>query len=240
MNYPKIVLKNLSVAFDQTIALNKINLTIPAGKTSALIGANGSGKSTLIKALLGQFPHQGQIIFQKFKKQPIISYIPQFIDFDREIPLTAKDLLSSLLTKRAIFLSLKSKLLINNLLDKVGLLNKANHKLGGLSGGELKRLLLAQALYPEPDLILLDEPLTALDRSGIDLFFKLLQDWQKTQKTIIWVEHDLLAVRQHADYFFAFNQELLYQGKSSDLDNKDLILNIFSHQNRSTKERIYA
>ncbi len=227
-----VELADLSVFFHKIAALQKINLTIPAGQTTAIVGANGSGKSTLIKAILGQFRHQGEIrIHWPDKASTHIAYVPQHIDFDRELPMNAEDFMGMLLQGKPIFLGLHKdkKAIVEHLLSRVDMLSCRHTKIGKLSGGELKRILLIQAMYPEPGLILLDEPLAALDKPGVAMFSRFLREWQAMGKTILWVEHDLLAVQQLAHHLVALNKSLIHVGKPADLKDSTLLMNIFSH-----------
>lgn len=232
---PSIELSELSLFFHKKPVLNQLSLVFPAGKTTAIVGPNGSGKSTLIKTLLGQHQHQGTIAINwPDKAHQNIAYLPQFIDFDRELPLNAYDLLAVVLQNRPVFAGLNrhTRQISNQLLQQVGLYHKRYSKIGKLSGGELKRLLLAQTLYPEPQLILLDEPLAALDQTGIELFYQQLATWQAQEKTILWVEHDLLAISEHAHHLVAINQRLLYEGATHQLDDKDFLLQLYSHHQK--------
>lgn len=120
--------------------------------------------------------------------------------------------------------------MIHFLLHKVQMFKKRKTKIGRLSGGELKRMLLIQALYPEAGLFLFDEPLASLDESGIALFKELIRELQAMNKTVIWVEHDLLAVREYAQDIVAINRQIVYQGDAAALSDSELLLNIFSHK----------
>lgn len=233
---PEIVLKNLSVQFQKSTVLNNLNFRFAAGKTTAIIGPNGSGKSTLLKTLLGQFTHEGEIALHwQNAVQRHIAYVPQHIDFDRELPMNEEDFMGMLLQKRPIFLGLakQQKAMIHFLLHKVQMFEKRKTKIGRLSGGELKRMLLIQALYPEAGLFLFDEPLASLDESGIALFKELIRELQAMNKTVIWVEHDLLAVREYAQDIVAINRQIIYQGDAAALSDSELLLNIFSHKQES-------
>jgi len=228
---PLIELEHLTVNFQKNHVLNDISLSIPCGKTTAIVGPNGSGKSTLLKSLLGEYDHQGNIfIYWSDTKNQRIAYIPQYIDFDRELPMNSQDFLSMLFQKRPVFGNMHNhyRSITHHLFEKMGMLGHQHKKIGKLSGGELKRLLLAQALYPEPDLLLLDEPLTALDAPGTELFFSLLSDLQAMKKTIIWVEHNLMAVQQHAHHLIALNHNITHHGIPSDLSNPELYSKMFS------------
>lgn len=232
---PWVELKDVGVAFQKNQILNNINLHFEAGVTTAIVGPNGSGKSTLLKTILGQYFHTGEITMGwTSRKNTMVSYVPQHIDFDREIPMNGLDFLGMLLQKRPVVMGLEKrrKEIIKALLSKVNMDKKSLTKIGKLSGGELKRMLLIQALYPEPGLVLLDEPMAALDEPGIEIFNSILEDLQSMGKTIIWVEHDLMAVRERAHRLVAVNRRIIHEGKPSDLKDGDLLMKLFSHEGR--------
>lgn len=229
---PALELGALGVAFHKTPVLDNLTLSLPAGRTTAIVGPNGSGKSTFIKAILGQYRHSGSIrIHWPEPAHPHIAYVPQHIDFDRELPMNAEDFLAMLLQRRPIFLGLArpQKSIIHHLLERAGMFERRHTRIGRLSGGELKRMLIIQALYPEPGLILLDEPLAALDEPGMAMFARFLGEWQAMGKTILWVEHDLLAVQKLAHHLLAINRRLIHSGSPHDLADPALLMQIFSH-----------
>lgn len=229
---PALTLEQVSVQCQKNTILDHIDLTFAAGKTTAIVGPNGSGKSTLIKAILGQYTHTGNIqIAWPCQADARIAYVPQHIDFDRELPMNEKDFLGMLLQRRPIFCGLDKHYrdIVCHLLEKVAMLKPRPTKIGKLSGGQLKRMLLIQALYPEPNLLLLDEPMASLDEPGVFIFKTILRDLQAMGKTIIWVEHDFRAVKRWAHHLVALNKTVLYTGYAEDLSNPDLVMNIFSH-----------
>ncbi len=135
--------------------------------------------------------------------------MPQSLKVDGGSPSTVYDMMASLVTKYPIFLPRRPKTVkyIKEHLNKfnaVGLLDK---KLGQLSGGELQRVLLATATLPKPDLLVLDEPVSGIDRAGMQLFYKLIVDLKsKLDMVIILVSHDLEFVRNNADHVLLINR----------------------------------
>ncbi|WP_048767987.1 metal ABC transporter ATP-binding protein [Oligella urethralis] len=233
---PEIELENLYVSFQKTHIIEDISLRIPQGKTTAIVGPNGSGKTTLLKAILGQYQHKGHVrIYWQSKDKQRIAYVPQYIDFDRELPMNGKDFLGILLQKKPIFSGLHKRCqsVIRHLFQKMEMSAHRHKKIGKLSGGELKRLVIAQALYPEPELILLDEPLVALDEPGTELFFSMLSELQSMGKTIIWVEHDLMAVQKYAQHLIAVNRRIIHQGSPSDLSDPVFYSRIFLRSSKA-------
>jgi len=211
---PSIAFEKLSLRYGRSLILDNIDLAIPAGQISSIVGPNGGGKSSLLRCLLGQAPHQGQISLQWPSTPGTIGYVPQALEFDRSLPMTVMDFMRALSSKRPTFLPLtaRDKACILYALERVGLSQKANRRMGDLSGGERQRVLMAQSLIPEPDLLILDEPMAALDEAGVQVFQSLIQSLKEEGVTILWVEHDLAAVRRLADSVAGICQRLLFLG----------------------------
>lgn len=185
--------------------LNKVSLSCNHGEILALIGRNGAGKTTLLKAMMGQLPYTGTIAF--FDPQgnkidrPHIGYVPQKLSFDRGTPMTVGDLFCSNKSRTPIWWTLRRPQLkrARSILKKVGGESLLGRQLGALSGGELQRVLLAFALDPMPDLLLLDEPVSAVDRRGIGVFYELVTNLRREyHMPILLVSHDIGHVQKYA------------------------------------------
>lgn len=200
-----VKIEELSVRKGSTEILNQVNLTANHGEILALIGRNGAGKTTLLKAILGQTPYSGRISYfncqGKRIDRPRIGYVPQFLAFDRSTPVTVEDLFSANRSRIPVWMShgKKRQKEAESLLEKVGGTGLFRKKLGALSGGELQRVLLAFALDPLPDLLLLDEPVSAVDRKGVGVFYDLVTSLRSEyHMPVILVSHDLGHVKKYA------------------------------------------
>ncbi len=200
-----VKIEELSVRKGSTEILNQVNLTANHGEILALIGRNGAGKTTLLKAILGQTPYSGRISYfncqGKRIDRPRIGYVPQFLAFDRSTPVTVEDLFCANQSRIPVWLShgKKRQKEAESLLEKVGGTGLFRKKLGALSGGELQRVLLAFALDPLPDLLLLDEPVSAVDRKGVGVFYDLVTSLRSEyHMPVILVSHDLGHVKKYA------------------------------------------
>ena len=175
-----VKIHNLSVKKNNNILLSNISFTVNHGEILALIGKNGAGKTTLLKAVINSIPHGGLIEFfnSEGKKilNPKIGYVPQRLGFDKNTPMTVLDLFCSNSKSMPIWFMRSKKRVerAKEMLKKVGAENHINKLLGSLSGGELQRVLLAFALDPMPDILLLDEPLSAVDRKGANKLYSVL------------------------------------------------------------------
>ena len=200
-----VKIEELSVRKGSTEILNQVNLTANHGEILALIGRNGAGKTTLLKAILGQTPYTGRITYfncqGKEITRPRIGYVPQFLAFDRSTPVTVEDLFCANRSRIPVWMShgKKRQKEAESLLEKVGGTGLFRKKLGALSGGELQRVLLAFALDPLPDLLLLDEPVSAVDRKGVGVFYDLVTSLRSEyHMPVILVSHDLGHVKKYA------------------------------------------
>lgn len=186
--------------------IKDVSLHIHCGELTAVIGPNGAGKSTLLKAILGEIPHSGALDFLDEKNRhtgrPLIGYVPQKLDFDTSSPASVYDLFASALTLRAVWLfhPKKVRALVRESLEKAGAGQLIDRRLGALSGGELQRVLLALALNPVPDLLLLDEPVSGVDHNGMQLFYRTVSELRRDYDlSIILVSHDFDLVAEYAD-----------------------------------------
>ena len=200
-----VKIEELSVRKGSTEILTQVNLTANHGEILALIGRNGAGKTTLLKAILGQTPYTGRITYfncqGKEITRPRIGYVPQFLAFDRSTPVTVEDLFCANRSRIPVWMShgKKRQKEAESLLEKVGGTGLFRKKLGALSGGELQRVLLAFALDPLPDLLLLDEPVSAVDRKGVGVFYDLVTSLRSEyHMPVILVSHDLGHVKKYA------------------------------------------
>ena len=204
-----VKIKNLQVKKSGHIILNNVTLTANHGETLALIGKNGAGKTTLLKAILHSMDFRGKIDFFDSKgnkiSNPKIGYVPQRLSIDRNTPITVSDLFCANSSNLPVWIGhSKSKIKkAEAILEKVGAKNLISKSIGKLSGGELQRILLAFALEPMPDILLLDEPVSAMDPDGAQSLYKLVNEiHQRYGTTIIAVEH-------RVDYLLPYVTDML-------------------------------
>jgi manganese/zinc/iron transport system ATP- binding protein len=204
---PALEVSDLDVEYHglQRPALNHINLRVPAGAQIALVGPNGAGKSTLLKALAGLLPiSAGKIAIYG---APVgacrhrVAYLPQRGDLDWRFPISLRKLV---VTGRYVHLgwlrrpSPEDGAIVDAVIDRLGLHELAKRQIGQLSGGQQQRALLARALAQEADLLLLDEPLNAVDAATRMIISQVLADLQRQGQTSITATHDL--VRLETDF----------------------------------------
>jgi zinc transport system ATP-binding protein len=203
-----ITIRNLNVTLGGNHILKGLNADLCHGSITALIGMNGAGKSTLLRALVKEVPYTGTIQFHcghdhRRPSPEHVGYVPQKLRIEANLPLTVRDLFGMTLQRRPIFLGVSRRVRerIDVLLHRVGAQNLLNKPVEKLSGGELQRILLALALEPEPELLLLDEPAAGIDFKNVDEFYELIGNLnRKTGVTILLVSHELNVVSKMAHH----------------------------------------
>ena len=227
-------LENLSVTKGKLEILKGINLEIHCGELTALIGPNGAGKSTMLKALLGEVTYTGRITFVNgdgsASRRPRVGYVPQKIQIDAGSPTSVLDLILAARTNIPVWLAKtwSNSLYAKNVLTKVQVEHVLNRQLGTLSGGELQRVLLALALDPIPQLLLLDEPGAGMDMTGLELFYGLVAGLRRRYDlSIVLVSHDLDVVARYADRIVFLNKTILSSGTPSEVFSDESVTKIF-------------
>ena len=204
---PVLKVSKASLAFGNKSVWKNLNLSVKPGEFIAVIGANASGKTVLLKAILGQLAlSSGEIsLFGKAigKGSTQIGYIPQHRGSDSGLPLRAKDLLRMGLDGHRFGLPLPSRKAaarVAQVLEAVGATDLANTPIGQLSGGQLQRIRVAQAVIDSPKLILADEPLSALDLKQQALVAELIDQQRRTNNAaVLFVTHDVNPVLDYID-----------------------------------------
>ncbi len=172
-----------------------------AGSLHLLVGPNGGGKSSLLEAILGEAAFTGEVRCA-FRGSGRTGYVPQSFPVDTTLPVTVAEFLALPRQRLPVCLGLskETRAKVSELLSGVGLPGIEGRRLGVLSGGELRRVLLAQAMDPPPELLLLDEPGSGLDAASVarlEAIVRALRDDHGT--TVLMVSHDLDQVRRLAD-----------------------------------------
>ena len=216
-------IRNLSVRAGGVEILSGIDADIHCGEVTALVGPNGAGKTTLLLAILGLVGYTGEIRFCRAEEHgrgaPRIGYVPQRLDFDRNAPMTVLDFFALSSQRYPVVLghSRSSRAAARESLALAGAPHLAGRPLGKLSGGELQRVLLALALRDNPDILLLDEPVSGVDAAGEELFCDFLdQIHSESRFSLLLVSHDLSVVSRHADRVICLNHRIVCQGATTE------------------------
>lgn len=226
-------IEDLGVKIGNNTILNDINLHVHCGEMVALIGPNGAGKSTLIKAILGQQEYSGVISFsvpgQRNRKMKI-GYVPQSPTFDPGDPVTVADLFACCMSKRPAFLGVSKKMrqTITECLSRVHGEALIDKRVGTLSGGELQRVLLALALEPLPNILILDEPLSGVDVEGMETLMEMLDEIrQMYDLSILMTTHDFGMLSTYADQVILIKNSIVCQGAAKNVLESDEFRSVF-------------
>ena len=212
-------IQGMSVKIGTEQILKDVDLHVHCGELIALIGPNGAGKSTMLKAILGQMEHDGVISFAvpgQRNRKPKIGYVPQSPAFDAGDPVTVADLFACCMSKRPAFLGLSKamKAHVQDCLARVHAEDLMDKRVGVLSGGELQRVLLALALEPMPNILILDEPLSGVDVEGMESLMDMLDEIRQTYDlSILMTTHDFGMLPEYADHVVLINHGVVCQGK---------------------------
>ena len=198
---PVLQIQGVTITRGGSCAVADVTLDVAPGCVHLLVGPNGAGKSTLFGAVLGLVNFSGSISFH-WSGCGRIGYVPQSFAVDRTLPLTVGEFLALPRQRRPVCLGIGRlvRTRISAALERVGLVDFLKRPLGALSGGELQRVLLANAIDPAPELLLLDEPASGLDQTAVMQFEEVVIALRQTHGTsVLMVSHDLDQARRIAD-----------------------------------------
>lgn len=217
-------IEHITVRASGQTLVEDVSLHAHCGEITAVIGRNGAGKSTLFKAILGDIPHTGEVIFSGHngtpaKRRPRIGYVPQSLNIDQGNPASVLDIAVAYTSRWPAFLPVPRKLrkkLEKHFarFDAADLLDK---QAGRLSGGEWQRVLLAIATHPHPDMLVLDEPVSGVDTAGLAKFYALLEQLRGEDMVILIISHDLPFVRSHADRVVLLDGKVMASGAPTEV-----------------------
>ena len=227
-----VELKDVQIRLGDTLIVDQVNARIPLGESTAIVGPNGAGKTSLTLAILGQVPFKGSIVFPHCAnpRRPRFGFVPQKLQFDRDMPMTVLDFLLSGMQLRPIFLgySRKHKKRVMDMLEEVECSQLANRSFGALSGGEIQRVLLAQALLQDPEILVLDEPTAGVDFKGGHICCELLNRIRGYRHfTQLMISHDLATVAAHATHVICLNHRVVAQGEPHNVLTHQVLIETF-------------
>lgn len=213
-----LTVTNLNVSFGNQKVLDNVSFSVERDGTLAIIGPNGAGKSVLFRAILGLIPYEGEV---KWAPNIKIGYVPQKLFVPKDLPLTVGE-----------FLKLKenSASNIEKVLSSVGIIKEKilKTRLGDLSGGETQRVLIANALLGNPQVLLFDEPTSGVDIAGEETIYGLIERLKKeVDLTIIFISHELDIVYQYATDVLCLNKEKICFGKPQEVIGKSTLSKMY-------------
>ena len=227
-------IQDLSVKIGTDAIITDVNLHVHCSQMVALIGPNGAGKSTLVKAILGQLEYDGIIAFSapgmRHRRMPRIGYVPQSPSFDPGDPVSVADLFTCCLSRRPAFLGLSDTMRDKTMecLERVHGEDLIDKRIGTLSGGELQRVLLALALEPLPNILILDEPLSGVDVEGQTSLMDMLDEIRKRYDlSILMITHDFGMLPTYADQVVLIDHAIVKKGTPAEVLESEEFRNVF-------------
>ncbi|MFQ5471643.1 MAG: metal ABC transporter ATP-binding protein, partial [Dehalococcoidia bacterium] len=220
MQPPAVDVSHLSAGYDGHAALEDVTFTVEKGCLAGLVGPNGSGKSTLLKVIMGLMKPWGGAVEVSGASakagRTTIGYAPQSELVDWNFPVTVQDVV---LMGRYGKIGLmrrpgpEDRDVALRSLERVNIAQFRQRRVGELSGGQQRRVLIARALAQEADLILLDEPLAGLDAAAQHDLLRLLEDLRKEDHTLFVATHDLSCVASDFDHAVLLNKRVVAFGR---------------------------
>jgi len=205
--------------------LNAVDLRISRGQIVTVIGPNGSGKTTLVRVVLGLIAADSGSVWTRQRLQ--IGYVPQNFMVDETMPLTVDRFLRLVRnTNRAQRQAV---------LAEVGAGTIADSPIQRISGGEMRRVLLARALLLEPQLLVLDEPSAGIDINGQAELYALIQKVRDERNCgVLLVSHDLHLVMAATDHVMCLNHHVCCSGRPDDVSAHPEYLSLFGRELSNT------
>ena len=229
--------EDIDVAIDGREILHDVNFRIDHGEFTGLIGANGSGKTTLFRVILGlQTPARGRVSIHGEPLQRSnrsVGYVPQKVLFDPDMPIRARDLVALGIDGNRYGLLRRSRadhLAVEEMLEAVDAQEFADRKVGGLSGGEQQRVLVAHALVSQPELLLLDEPLANLDPGSAQEIIALLHKVARQQHVAIFLSaHEMNPLLPVMDRVVYVANGRVASGTTDEVVRPDVLSALYGH-----------
>lgn len=215
---PPIEAVNLSARYGEELALDNLNFCLESGHRIAVVGPNGAGKTTLFKVIVGIMPPTaGSVVVHGHQpgEHICVSYLPQRSDVDWDFPVNVFDVVMMGRIREIGFFRHPSgddKRIVERALAGVGLQAHTKRSIGDLSGGQQQRVFLAQAVAQNPEIVLLDEPLSGLDVPSRAAILEILDDLRDRGVTVIVATHDLNLAGEHFDEVMLLNRQLIAMG----------------------------
>lgn len=228
-----IEIKNLTVTYKDTPAIDNINVTLSKSKIIGIVGPNGAGKSTLIKAVLNIISSKGIIkIDDKLSKDQLgsVAYVEQKINIDYNFPIKVRECVSlGIYPKIGLFKNLNKSdwQKVDEALKLVGLEEFSNRQISELSGGQFQRVLIARCLVQEAKYIFLDEPFVGIDSVSEEIIMNTLRKLRDNGHTILIVHHDLRKVHAYFDEVLLLNKKLISYGNTKETFTRENLTNAY-------------
>jgi len=228
---PLLELKKVYFGYGAMPVLEDINIHIHHGQFAALVGPSGAGKTTLLKLILGSLQATDGEIYTRGKllqngHKPRVGYVPQLETVDWNFPVTVEQAvwMGQIGNKNPLpWMMAEERKQIQDVLERLGILDLAQRHIRDLSGGQQQRVFLARALISKPDLLVLDEPTVGLDIQTAEMILVLLAELNRQGVTLLMTTHDLNAAAAHLPWVICLNQRVIAQGAPEDVFTEKIL-----------------
>lgn len=227
-------LSDVTAGYNDRVAVEHVSLAVEAGSLLALVGPNGSGKSTILKLMAGLLrPWSGRVEVlgaAPGREAHRIAYVPQAELVDWQFPVTVADVV--MMGRYPILGPLRrpgrdDRRSVEAAIEKVGMAALAGRQIGALSGGQRRRVFLARALAAEPDVFLLDEPVTGVDTMTEEELMDILEGETRRGKTVVASTHDLACVSERFQRVAFVNRTIIAHGPASLVLDRDVLARVY-------------
>lgn len=233
-----VTVENLSFRYNSIEVLSNISFNVSAGDYIGLVGPNGSGKTTAIKAILGLIKQmKGSVSLfgtkaDDFRDWHRVGYLPQKLaHFNPHFPATVREIVTSGLFSTKKFpkrVQRADETSIDEAMQMTDVADIRYKLIGELSGGQQQRVLLARAIVNRPELLILDEPTTALDPEARERFFQTLMGLNRAQNvSIILITHDIASIGKYASKLLYLDKQIIFYGSFHDFCVSEKMTNYF-------------
>ncbi len=229
-HHAAVVLSEVTVGYDDRAALTDVTVAVAAGTLLAVFGPNGGGKSTFLKVVAGLLkPWSGHVHVlgaAPGREARRVAYVPQAEQVDWEFPVSVWDVVvMGRYPRIGPFRrpGAADRRAVADALELVGMTEHAQTQIGRLSGGQRRRAFLARALAADPDLYLLDEPVTGVDPTTQDDLMRILEAEARRGKTVIATTHDLASAAERFEDVLALNRTVIAHGRSDLVLDRDVL-----------------
>ena len=214
-----IKVEELSVSFDSRTVFKNMSFDVGEGDYLCIIGENGSGKTTLMRCLIGNdVRHSGKIVYNGFKKRDI-GWLPQRTDAKRDFPASVQEVVMSGFSGKGIFglgYTAENRRTAQKNMELLELSELKNRSFRELSGGQQQRALLCRALCAADKVLLLDEPVTGLDSTAQNEFYRLLRKLHDSGMTVIMISHDIERALKEATHILHISDDGYFFGTAQE------------------------